>query len=98
MNIGVSTGVPADFQVVVLLVVVLNGLWYRAKTLLRKNGYEAHAFYGHFGDVANMVRLISATDERTLRVRYIALLVTMLAGAALFVFLGVRLITGLGAA
>jgi hypothetical protein len=79
------------------VVLVANALWYSIKVVLRSNGYEVHWFYGHFGDVPKMVRLIRATSDGALRAQYVALLTALLAASAIFVVLAIRMFVAIGA-
>jgi hypothetical protein len=90
--------VASAFRLLIPLAILGNVLWYRIKFLLRSKGYEVHWFYGHLGDIPNMVRLIGATSDKEPRVRYIALLVALLGTTGLFLFFMVRLILSHGAA
>jgi hypothetical protein len=90
--------VASDFHFVIPIIVIANVLWYAIKILLRSKGYQIHWLYGHFSDVPNMVRLVTATPNTAIRVCYIALLVALLAAVAVFIFLAVRVFVDFGAA
>lgn len=48
-------------SLIVVFVLLANALWYWARFILRRRGFEVSWFSGHFGDLINLWR--SSRDE-----------------------------------
>jgi hypothetical protein len=45
------------FDIILILVIILNVIWYSAKILIRNNGLKANWFWGHFRDFHSLYTL-----------------------------------------
>jgi hypothetical protein len=65
------------------LVVLINGLWYWGKAILRRRGYRVSWFGGHFGDLANLWRescaVTDGADRAKLRMLLGAIVILLVA-------------------
>jgi len=81
------------FNVVVFFAIVVNGLWYYIKYIVKQNGYESHLFWGHFGDIQNLHSLVNKEQDATKKSKlqnllyafYITLFLTITSFIASFV-------------
>jgi hypothetical protein len=55
-------------------VILANGLWYFIKYVVKQNGYETHLFWGHFGDIVNLHRLVNKEQDVSKKREYKILL------------------------
>ncbi|MFT6528952.1 MAG: hypothetical protein ACJAZB_000584 [Psychrosphaera sp.] len=70
-------------------VVVINLIWYRAKSFARCNGFEAHTFKKHYLEYYSMYQLVKNGKTSLIRIKalfYLVLLVSVPIG--LFIFVG----------
>lgn len=60
---------------IVLLVVAVNIIWYRAKMFIRSNGLKANWFWSHFRDFYSLYSLSKDKYPREVRVKAIMYLI-----------------------
>ncbi len=62
------------------LVIVLNGLWYLSKFILKKNEFKISWLGNHWQDIPNMFKLAKNTEESPLKVVYFVLPIIIILG------------------
>ena len=66
-----------------IMVVLANLLWYRAKLFLRSHGYAVSWFW-HLRDIPNLIRMSKSADSSDDRRRAKAVLLQLVFGVAIF--------------
>lgn len=64
------------------LVLILNGLWYWGKSILRDNGYDVGSWI-HFPDIANIFQLAKRTQDKVLKTKCYTLGLSLVVGLVL---------------
>ncbi len=70
---------------VILFVVLANILWYYIKYALHQKGYETHLFWGHWGDIVNLHRLIKKEQDGNQKKLYKILLFALYSSLLLII-------------
>lgn len=65
------------FPIMMIFTLVLNGLWYWIKFILKENGYPVSWFWNHFSDIPNMFHLAKKTEEPDKRRKYYAIAISL---------------------
>lgn len=50
--------------------IIVNGLWFWIKTILKDNGKKASYFYGHMDDIFKFNQLIKEEKDEVLKSKY----------------------------
>ena len=59
-----------SFLPLLILVLIVNVLWYLIKSILSENGYKVSYWSNHFRDIPNFKKLINTTENETLKKKY----------------------------
>ena len=70
--------------IIILVPLILNGLWYWTKSVLKENGYHVSWFWGHFRDIPNIFNLAGKTNEPSKKRKYYSMAFSLTASIVAF--------------
>ena len=74
-----------SFLPLLILVLIVNVLWYLIKSILSENGYKVSYWSNHFRDIPNFKKLISTTENETLKKKYSRMLYSLIGSFLLII-------------